>query len=42
VETTFIAPHDGVVEAVHIGQDEMIAEGSVLVTLKPHAQEESA
>ena len=32
VETTFSAPRDGVVEAVHVQADELIAEGARLVT----------
>jgi 3-methylcrotonyl-CoA carboxylase alpha subunit len=42
VETTFTAPHDGVVEAVHVGQDEMIAEGALLVTFAPHESDGGA
>ena len=32
VETSFVAPRDGVVEAVHIAQDELLQEGARLVT----------
>jgi 3-methylcrotonyl-CoA carboxylase alpha subunit len=42
VETTFTAPHDGVVDNVLVGQDEMIAEGAVLVTFQPGAEEGGA
>ncbi len=34
VETTFTAPRDGVIEAVHVRADELIQEGARLVTFK--------